>query len=697
MSRSIHFLALSAFLFLSGGYSVAEEPPKKPGAAPDHQDSAPSPRSHAEVSIDVGGTRRALHIHREDETANRGTGRYYHRPILALEKSPSPRSGYPDVVFDLDTFSDSQGFVILGFKVRLSSPKFRQLCADAVRATRAEADYIASKKGDLAKIDVMRWPITHLVAECKISLTTEILGIGETDSLANTEDEVDVGIKFTPANVARFLRATAANRVQLVFYYTYTGRALAEASTKVHGLQNASLEVEAALTAEQKDGRAPIFQAAREEIAQQVTMRIVAETRLQHKDLFPLIRSQGTDLLAKMMDPVHGLTLADLKTGYPEIEKQMAAYLKPHLETVVKEEAQAAQVVETNEKDSTSTSQVGGGFGIGLGPISLGLSGANVDSRRVLERLQRATGTSFKQVGATERYVPHDITVFRLNSSWRSVSFSDTSTVFLAIGAENRYRADSPVPLVFTADVVEDAATRKVGEILRVSDRSAPVGVVLPFMGQDTAALEATGWMLCDGRPLTKANFEQLFHRIGTLYGTGTARHDVREEAGDFNLPDLRGEFLRGANPTANARTDQITREAGSWQSDALQDHVHTATMEVSGAHRHPPKYHTYGFTYGGHPGGGPALPEFQRSHAIRFIGIKSADVLAPGAWQHAAQQLYTFGGGVAEDTNPDNRINESGAHDHAMTIHGATGQGVRVSGETRPRNRAVHWIIRVN
>lgn len=96
--------------------------------------------------------------------------------------------------------------------------------------------------------------------------------------------------------------------------------------------------------------------------------------------------------------------------------------------------------------------------------------------------------------------------------------------------------------------------------------------------GPDSAAalLEARGWMACDGRRLRASAFPHLYAAIGTLYGGGD---------GYFNVPDLRGVFVRGVDAHAGVDLGLAQRRApdgtpgydgiGSIQCDALQTHVH--------------------------------------------------------------------------------------------------------------------------
>ncbi|WP_390895807.1 tail fiber protein [Neisseria elongata] len=48
-----------------------------------------------------------------------------------------------------------------------------------------------------------------------------------------------------------------------------------------------------------------------------------------------------------------------------------------------------------------------------------------------------------------------------------------------------------------------------------------------------------TGWLKADGSAVSRTQYPVLFAAIGTTFGVGDGRTT-------FNLPDLRGEFVRG-------------------------------------------------------------------------------------------------------------------------------------------------------
>jgi len=74
------------------------------------------------------------------------------------------------------------------------------------------------------------------------------------------------------------------------------------------------------------------------------------------------------------------------------------------------------------------------------------------------------------------------------------------------------------------------------------------------------------GYLKADGTAVSRATYAALFAAIGTTFGVG-------DGATTFNLPDLRGEFVRGWD---DARGVDVDRVFGSAQADELKAHTHT-------------------------------------------------------------------------------------------------------------------------
>lgn len=76
------------------------------------------------------------------------------------------------------------------------------------------------------------------------------------------------------------------------------------------------------------------------------------------------------------------------------------------------------------------------------------------------------------------------------------------------------------------------------------------------------AGVIPAGWLECNGAAVSRATYGTLFAAIGVNYGAG-------DGATTFNLPDLRGEFLRGAD---RGRGVDAGRAIGSAQGDAIRN-----------------------------------------------------------------------------------------------------------------------------
>ncbi|GAA1619586.1 phage tail protein [Actinoplanes couchii] len=87
------------------------------------------------------------------------------------------------------------------------------------------------------------------------------------------------------------------------------------------------------------------------------------------------------------------------------------------------------------------------------------------------------------------------------------------------------------------------------------------------------------GWLLCDGSPRSRKDYNDLFTVIGTLHGGG-------DGVTTFNLPDHRGRFLRGVDDGTGHDPDANTRLAanpGGIAGDAVGSVQNRATARPVG------------------------------------------------------------------------------------------------------------------
>lgn len=105
-----------------------------------------------------------------------------------------------------------------------------------------------------------------------------------------------------------------------------------------------------------------------------------------------------------------------------------------------------------------------------------------------------------------------------------------------------------------------------------------PSGTIHTFAG--TVANIPGGYLLSNGAAISRTAYAHLFAAIGTTYGSG-------DGSTTFNLPDLRGEFLRGLDNSRGVDTDSFTLLATTTNGSANVTNADTtglvAGMSISG------------------------------------------------------------------------------------------------------------------
>lgn len=166
-----------------------------------------------------------------------------------------------------------------------------------------------------------------------------------------------------------------------------------------------------------------------------------------------------------------------------------------------------------------------------------------------------------------------------------------------------------------------------------------PTGSILAYGGTSAP----TGWLLCDGSAVSRTTYAALFAVIGETAGEGN-------NTTTFNVPDLRGRFLRGRDGGAGRDPDAAGRTAMATGGNT-GDAVFSVQDDEFEAHNH-------GVTDPGH------------THSM------STQSTTAGSQANAAN--YTVPGETTSSNTTGITINNSGG-----------------STETRPKNVNVNYIIK--
>ena len=99
---------------------------------------------------------------------------------------------------------------------------------------------------------------------------------------------------------------------------------------------------------------------------------------------------------------------------------------------------------------------------------------------------------------------------------------------------------------------------------------TAPAGSISAFAGLTAPA----GYLLCDGSQVSRTTYSDLYAVVGDTFGAG-------DGTTTFNLPDLRGEFIRGFDGGRGADSGRVF---GSFQADEIKSHAHTGVAGDAGS-----------------------------------------------------------------------------------------------------------------
>jgi microcystin-dependent protein len=188
-------------------------------------------------------------------------------------------------------------------------------------------------------------------------------------------------------------------------------------------------------------------------------------------------------------------------------------------------------------------------------------------------------------------------------------------------------------------------------------------GQVIMFAGKSAPA----GTLLCDGAPVSRTTYADLFAAIGTLYGSGDGKttfnlpnmhegavvaHTTKPDSvGTATVGEVIGHTHTGSAASAGAHTHTVSVAAGGAHShgasaSAVGDHAHGAWTDQQGHHAHT--------------GGTSWIGDHQHLTAFAESGI--AYPWGADYGQHAGSR------GNADNDNPWPNTSPAGGHAHSFT-----------------------------
>lgn len=250
---------------------------------------------------------------------------------------------------------------------------------------------------------------------------------------------------------------------------------------------------------------------------------------------------------------------------------------------------------------------------------------------------------------------PHEFFNYLLNEVGKQINYMlrtgipewNAATPYVAQNAV-QYGGEVYVAITGNTNSAPSATSTQWSRLPKASELPTyvPPGALMPF----ARATAPTGWLKCNGQAVSRTTYANLFAAIGTTFGTGNG-------STTFNVPDLRGEFLRGLD---DGRGIDTGRAIGTSQSDQNKQHNHGITD----------------------PGHAHSINDPGHAHSQ----ITCVDAGSGGVPAGTTKPYYIPGSG------------STGASGTGVTVSGAaTGISINNSGgnEARPRNIAALYCIK--
>jgi len=243
-------------------------------------------------------------------------------------------------------------------------------------------------------------------------------------------------------------------------------------------------------------------------------------------------------------------------------------------------------------------------------------------------------------------------------------------------------------------DILAEQYNNLRDDVESVLDNSVPVATIVLWSGS-SENLNA-GWVVCDGRALSRTTYSVLYSKQGNIFGAG-------DGSTTFNIPDMRDRFVIGAggsyspNSKGGANTVDISHtHTVASHSHALPSHSHTVN-----SHRHYTGGHS-------HSSGGIVAHIFRSSQYQMYL-----QNVGSGAWASTHLiNLYNSSGsaighGTAVGTSGSTSVSDAGYSDYQSPgtsawsgTSGTTSPSTNSAGsstlENRPLYIGIFYIIKV-
>lgn len=255
-------------------------------------------------------------------------------------------------------------------------------------------------------------------------------------------------------------------------------------------------------------------------------------------------------------------------------------------------------------------------------------------------------------------------------SAWKVIGpFVVDDSVTSAKIATGAVGTDELAASAVTSAKISDGTIAKSDLATAVQEALWDVGDIKAVAKAVTADAEPSGWLLCDGRAVSRATYAALY----TALGGGSSPFGQGDGSSTFNLPDYRGRALVGKGTLS--QVDAVGDSDGLAVGSRKRSHNHAVSASGSGNTDYFDTTHTHSGTTGGMNANNP------HKHGLGGGVVKASGVQADaGSYKWTGDSLTVtdttdidHGHGFTTGTPSGNNNHR---HGFSVSVSGSAGDG---------------------
>ena len=196
------------------------------------------------------------------------------------------------------------------------------------------------------------------------------------------------------------------------------------------------------------------------------------------------------------------------------------------------------------------------------------------DDKSVIDSLRNSINAIKASLNETKAGLTSGAT-YDINITGNATTATTATTAGSAVSAESAERATTAERASKDGNGNSITSTYATKEELANTNNElksvVPVGIILPYGGINAP----DGYLLCDGREVSRIEYSALFKVIGTSFGNGNGTDT-------FNVPDMRESVPVGIDASGRADNgDHDIYTLGQFKKDQMQSHTHIVKQSV--------------------------------------------------------------------------------------------------------------------